>query len=86
MMEARTLFGEPCLVIAWGHIGSRCRVRTEAFSSRVNLVRRRSELLARRRQHGSGRYPEVACLLGRDERGALSDDPIPIGALGPSAR
>ena len=50
--EGRTLFGEPCLIIAWGRIGNRCRVRTEVFSSRGDLARRRDELLRRRRQHG----------------------------------
>jgi len=50
--EGRTLFGEPCLVIAWGRIGSRCRVRTEVFGSCGDLVHRRDEPLARRRQYG----------------------------------
>ena len=50
--ETRTLFGEPCLVITWGRIGRRCRVRTEVFTSREDLAQRRDELLERRRQHG----------------------------------
>ena len=52
IIEARTLFGEPCLVIAWGRIGSPARVRTEVFETHEDLAQRRAELLARRRRHG----------------------------------
>lgn len=52
MTESRTLFGEACLVIAWGRIGHRLRVRTELFDDARALERRRLALLARRRRHG----------------------------------
>jgi predicted DNA-binding WGR domain protein len=49
----KTLFGELCLRIQWGRIGNRrVRERSETFSAADALERRRSELLARRRQHG----------------------------------
>ena len=52
--ETITLFCEPCLVITWGRIGRRCRIRTEVFATREDLALRRDELLVleRRRQHG----------------------------------
>ncbi len=50
--ECRSLFGEPCLVIEWGDIGRRGRVRSEAFTSSAALANRKPELLARRRRHG----------------------------------
>jgi predicted DNA-binding WGR domain protein len=50
--EGRTLFGEPCLMIQWGRIGGRLRVRVETFAGRSSLSARRAELLARRRRHG----------------------------------
>ena len=52
MTETRTLFGEACLVIAWGRIGHRLRARTEVFADERALERRRRALLARRRRHG----------------------------------
>ncbi len=51
--EARTLFGELCLKIAWGRIGNRrMRERTETFVDPSALEKRRDELLARRRRRG----------------------------------
>ena len=50
--ETRSLFGEPCLWIAWGRIGSRIQRRTETFGDPLALDRRRRALLARRRRHG----------------------------------
>jgi predicted DNA-binding WGR domain protein len=51
--ECRTLFGELCLRIVWGRIGHRkLRERSEVFGGEGELEARRSELLARRRQHG----------------------------------
>jgi predicted DNA-binding WGR domain protein len=48
-----TLFGEPCLRVQWGRIGHRrVRERSEVFTSVDALEERRSELLARRAQHG----------------------------------
>lgn len=55
--EARTLFGEACLVIAWGRIGTKLRVRTETFGEGTSLERRRRELVGRRRRKG---YVEVS--------------------------
>jgi len=52
MKEMRTLFGELCLLITWGRIGTRCRTRTEVFENRRDFVRRRDELLKRRLSHG----------------------------------
>jgi predicted DNA-binding WGR domain protein len=53
MTETRTLFGEPCLLIAWGRIGApKLRRRTETFADACSLERRRRALLARRRRHG----------------------------------
>lgn len=51
MTETRTLFGEACLVIAWGRVGGPIRRRTEIFDDGVTLDRRRRALLARRRRH-----------------------------------
>jgi predicted DNA-binding WGR domain protein len=50
--EGQSLFGEFCLFITWGRIGHLCRTRIEIFTERDALVRRRKELLARRRRHG----------------------------------
>jgi predicted DNA-binding WGR domain protein len=50
--ETRTLFGEACLVLAWGRIGHALKRRTEVFTDGVALERRRRELLARRRRRG----------------------------------
>ena len=53
LTECRTLFGELCLRIVWGRIGSRRRrERSEIFADRAALERRREELLGRRRRHG----------------------------------
>lgn len=52
LTTCRTLFGELALMITWGRIGSRLRVRCESFAEAAALVRRRDELLARRRRHG----------------------------------
>ncbi len=52
MTECRTLFGEPCLIVAWGRIGQALRTRSELFSDRYALERRRRALLARRRRRG----------------------------------
>ncbi len=60
MTECRTLFGEACLVIAYGRIGHRLRRREETFTDEPALGRRRRALLARRRRHGyvaSARLP-----------------------------
>ena len=52
IVESRTLFGEPCLIIEWGRIGRPARLRSEAFVSAAALALRKRELLARRRRHG----------------------------------
>lgn len=57
--EMRTLFDEPALLITWGRIGARARVRLETFASAEGLLERRQELLARRRAHG---YVLISCL------------------------
>lgn len=62
--EARTLFGEACLVIAWGRIGTKLRVRTETFDEGTSLARRWRELVGRRRRKG---YVQV---LAGEERPA----------------
>jgi predicted DNA-binding WGR domain protein len=50
--ECRSLFGEPCLIIEWGGIGRRGRLRSETFESPSALGHRKRQLLARRRRHG----------------------------------
>jgi predicted DNA-binding WGR domain protein len=57
--EQPTLFGEEALVVEWGRIGGRLRVRSETFAERESLSRRRRELLARRHRHG---YVEMTLL------------------------
>lgn len=53
LTECVTLFGELCLRIVWGRIGNRrLRERSELFTDRAALVRRRKELLDRRQRHG----------------------------------
>ena len=52
MTECRTLFGEACLIIAYGRIGHRLRKREEMFGDELALERRKRALLARRRRHG----------------------------------
>lgn len=49
--EQPTLFGEVALVIEWGRLGQRLRVRSE-FHSAIGRARRRAELLEQRRRHG----------------------------------
>jgi predicted DNA-binding WGR domain protein len=50
--ESRSLFGELALLITWGRIGSKPRVRLETFASESELSARWNELLARRNAHG----------------------------------
>lgn len=50
--ECSSLFGESALLITWGRIGGRTRVRLETFASRTELDARWHELLARRDAHG----------------------------------
>jgi predicted DNA-binding WGR domain protein len=52
MTRCSTLFGEPCLVVAWGRIGQPLRRRSETFADGAALERRRDALLARRRRRG----------------------------------
>jgi predicted DNA-binding WGR domain protein len=53
LTECRTLFGERCLRMVWGRMGTgRLRERSEIFETQSALERRRNELLARRRRHG----------------------------------
>jgi len=53
LTECRTLFGELCLRIVWGRIGNRrLREKSEVFRDRAALLRRRADLLGRRRRHG----------------------------------
>ena len=53
MTVCRTLFGELCLRIAWGRVGSRrLRERSETFHDAAALEQRRAQLVALRRQHG----------------------------------
>ena len=47
-----TLFGEVDLVIRWGRIGHRLRMRSETFRDVISLERRRDELVRLRQQHG----------------------------------
>ncbi len=72
LTECRTLFGERCLRIVWGRLGTgRLRERSELFETQAALEQRRDELLARRRQHGyqvvqRGPRREEARLAERD--------------------
>jgi predicted DNA-binding WGR domain protein len=50
--KARSLFGEAGLLITWGRIGSRARVRLETFASEAELTARWRELITRRTSHG----------------------------------
>jgi len=50
--ECRSLFGEHSLLITWGCIGRRARIRLETFGSAAKLDERWHELLARRGSHG----------------------------------
>jgi len=52
LRTCRSLFGEPAILITWGRIGRRPRVRLETFASPVDLEARWCELLARRGAHG----------------------------------
>jgi predicted DNA-binding WGR domain protein len=74
----QTLFGEACLRVVWGRIGHRrLRERSEMFTNREDLEKRREELLERRRRHGY--LP-----LGRAEAELFeaSEAPPPNDALG----
>jgi predicted DNA-binding WGR domain protein len=91
LTACRTLFGELCLRIQWGRIGNRrVRERSETFPDRAALERRRTELLARRRQHGyrlAGEEPTAAseAILPvpelRAHRLALAPLPAPSPAI-----
>ncbi len=52
LTEQRTLFGELDLVIHWGRMGSPLRMRSETFSDRARLEKRRDELVRLRLRHG----------------------------------
>ena len=86
LTECRTLFGERCLRIVWGRIGSgRLRERSEVFETQGALERRRSELLARRRQHGYvlvNKAPAPTTAATRDtERDIVEAHGLPIRDL-----
>jgi predicted DNA-binding WGR domain protein len=71
LAECRTLFGELCLRIVWGRIGNRrLRERSETFTDRASLVRRRRELLGRRERHGyvSTSTPRAAARARAEQR------------------
>ena len=71
LTECRTLFGEVCLRIVWGRIGTRrLREKSEVFGDRAALLRRRDELLGRRRRHGyvSNSTPRAAARARGAER------------------
>jgi predicted DNA-binding WGR domain protein len=57
MVESRSLWGEPALLVSWGRLGSRPRVRVETFPDVRTLERRRAALLKTRLRHG---YERVA--------------------------
>jgi predicted DNA-binding WGR domain protein len=74
LTECRTLFGELCLRIVWGRIGNRRpRERSEVFTDRAALERRREELLGRRRRHGyvSTTTPRAAARARSEQRNEL---------------
>lgn len=50
--EQMTLFGAPELLIEWGRLGHRQRLRVERFESKDMLDKRKRELIGRRRRHG----------------------------------
>ncbi len=52
MREQMTLFGTPELLIEWGRLGHRLRLRIERFPCSEMLEKRKAELLARRHRHG----------------------------------
>lgn len=60
LAECRSLFGEAGLLITWGRIGARARVRIETFATFGELAERGEELLARRNAHGYQLYPPQA--------------------------
>ncbi len=60
LTSCRDLFGQPCLRIQWGRLGSRrIRERCETFDRVEALEQRRNELLVRRRRHGYQAASEV---------------------------
>lgn len=74
----RTLFGELCLRIVWGRIGTRAlRERSEVFRDEGSLERRRRELLVRRRRHGYVARGETETEPPRSRRG----EPKPEAAV-----
>jgi len=80
--ESKTLFGEHCLRIVWGRIGHRrLRERTEVFSTRAALERRRLELLSRRVRHGYVEYPEVRPPARDVEREIVEAHGLPLASL-----
>jgi predicted DNA-binding WGR domain protein len=52
LSQQRTLFGQMDLVIHWGRIGQRLRMRCETFADLASLEHRCDELAELRRQHG----------------------------------
>jgi len=55
--ECRDLFGEICLFLEWGRLGSRPRWRLVAFQSANERARQRAAILNQRKRHG---YVEAA--------------------------
>jgi predicted DNA-binding WGR domain protein len=81
LREDRTLFGEPCLCIAWGRLGRPLRERTEAFASRHALEARRRAIVDERERHGYF----APSLLG-PARGALFGVSVLAATGRPAAR
>jgi len=52
LSQQATLFGQMDLVIHWGRIGRRLRMRSETFGDQAALERRWDELSQLRRHHG----------------------------------
>src|SRR5262245_53316193 len=52
IVECRSLFGDPGLLVTWGRIGRPTRVRLETFGSASMLAARWRELVSRRNAHG----------------------------------
>lgn len=50
--EIRTLFEENALLISWGRIGKKQRIRCEAFASKLGRDLRKKKLLIARLRHG----------------------------------
>ena len=79
LTECRTLFGELCLRIVWGRIGNRrLRERSEVFDDRAAMLRRRDELLGRRRRHGyvSTTTPRAEARLRAERRQGAGEGEI----------